>query len=67
MPQLNKSPLVQWLGEDIRQLILSPNEWEDNVASSNVIPNEVIPYLNVLRLAMKYRIVGDLDGTLVVA
>ena len=66
MPQLSESPLIQWLGEDVRQLILSANEGENNVASSNVIPNEVIPYLNVLRLPMEYRIVGDLDGALVV-
>jgi hypothetical protein len=31
MPQLNESLLSQWLGEDIRQLILRPNEWENNI------------------------------------
>ncbi len=67
MPQLNKSPLIQWLGEDVRQLILGATEGENDVASSNVILNEVIMYLNVLRLTMKNRIIGDLDGTLVVA
>ena len=39
---------------------------ELDLSSSNVIPDEVIPDLNMLRLEMLYRIERDLDGTSIV-
>ena len=37
-----------------------------DLSSSNVIPDEVIPDLNMLRLEILHRIERDLDGTSIV-
>ena len=39
---------------------------ELDLPSSNVIPDEVIPNLNMLRLEVLHRVEGDLDGTSIV-
>ena len=39
---------------------------ELDLPSPNVIPDEVIPNLNVLRLEMLHRVERDLDGTFIV-
>ena len=67
MPQFLESSFVKWLGEDVVKLILGVDEGELNIATSNMITDEVITNFNVLRLPVKYRIVCNLDGTLVVA
>ena len=40
---------------------------ELDLSSPNVIPDEVIPDLNVLRLEVLHRVERDLDGTFIVA
>ena len=35
-------------------------------SSPNMIPDEVIPNLNMLRLEVKYRVERNLDGTFIV-
>ena len=39
---------------------------ELNLSSPNVIPDEVIPDLNMLRLEMLHRVGRNLDGTFIV-
>ena len=39
---------------------------ELDLSSPNVIPDEVIPNLNVLRLKVLHRVEGNLDGTLII-
>ena len=39
---------------------------ELDLSSPNVIPDEVIPNLNMLRLEVLHRVEGDLDGTFIV-
>ena len=39
---------------------------EFNLSSPNVIPDEVIPDLNMLRLEVLHRVERDLDGTFIV-
>ena len=39
---------------------------ELNLPSPNVIPDEVIPNLNMLHLEVLHRVDRDLDGTLIV-
>ena len=39
---------------------------ELNLSSPNMIPDEVIPNLNVLRLEVLHRVERNLDGTFVV-
>ena len=39
---------------------------EIDLSSPNVIPDEVIPNLNMLRLEVLHRVERDLDGTFIV-
>ena len=39
---------------------------ELDLSSPNVIPDEVIPNLNVLRLEVLYRVERNLDGTFII-
>ena len=39
---------------------------ELDLSSPNVIPDEVIPYLNMLCLEVLHRVGGNLDGTFIV-
>ena len=39
---------------------------ELDLPSPNVIPDEVIPNLNVLHLEVLYRVESDLDGTFII-
>ena len=39
---------------------------ELDLPSPNMIPNEVIPNLNVLRLEVLHRVEGNLDGTFII-
>jgi hypothetical protein len=46
--------------------VLGSNKKELNIAASNVVTDEMIPDFNVLHLHVKYQIVHNLDGALVV-
>ena len=39
---------------------------ELDLPSPNMIPNEVIPSLNMLRLEVLHRVEGNLDGTFII-
>ena len=66
IPQSLKPWLVKGLREDIGKLILGGHIREINIALLNMIPNEVMTNLNMLRLGMKNRVVGDLDFTFII-
>ena len=66
MPQFPKSCLVKWLGENISKLLLCTYIRQVNITSSDMIPDEVMPDFNMLRLVMLHWIVGYLNSTLVV-
>ena len=47
-------------------VLMSVDIVELDLPSPNVIPDEVIPDLNVLRLEVLYRVERNLDGTLII-
>ena len=54
------------LRENIRKVNLSVDILELNLISPNMIPDEVIPNLNMLRLEVLHRVERNLDGTFIV-
>ena len=67
MPKLVKSCFIQGLREDICKVIMSVDIVELDLPSPYMIPDEVIPSLNMLRLEMLNRVEKNLDGTFIVA
>ena len=57
---------IQGLREDICKVIMSVDVVELDLSSPNMIPDEVIPDLNMLRLEVLHRVERDLDGTFIV-
>ena len=45
---------------------MSVDVFELGLPSPNVIPNEMIPNLNMLRLEVLHRVERDLDGTFII-
>jgi hypothetical protein len=66
MPQLSESCFIKGLREDIGELIICTNIRQVNITSIDVVPDEVMPDLNVLRLVVLNGIMSNLDGTLIV-
>ena len=66
MPQLSESCFIKWLRENIRKLVFGTYIRQVNIPASNMIPDEVMTNLNMLRLVLLHRVVGDLDCTFIV-
>jgi hypothetical protein len=66
MPQLSKSCFIKGLHENIGELIICTYIRKVNVTSIDVVPDEVMTDLNMLRLVVLNRIMSNLDGTLIV-
>ena len=66
IPQLAKSLLIKWLGEDIGKLIFGAHTLNANVPFLLMISNEMMADIYVLCSCMLNRIVGQLDCTLIV-
>ena len=66
MPYLAKSCFIQGLRENVCKVIMSVDILELDLPSPNVIPDEVIPNLNMLRLEVLHRVERNLDGTFIV-
>jgi hypothetical protein len=66
MPQLSESCFIKGLREDVGKLIIYTYIRKVNITSIDVIPDEVMSDLNVLRLVVLNRIMSNLDGTLIV-
>ena len=65
MSQFPEPCFVKWLREYIDKLVFGTYIRQVNISSSNMIPDEVMANLNVLRLVVLHRVVGYLDSTLV--
>jgi hypothetical protein len=61
-----KPCFIKWLCEDIHELILHGHIGKINIASIDMLEDEVMSDLDVLCLAMKNQIVHYLDCTLIV-
>jgi hypothetical protein len=66
MPQLLESCFIKGLREDIGELIICTYIRQVNIISIDVVPDEVMPDLNVLHLIVLNGIMSNLDGTLIV-
>jgi hypothetical protein len=66
MPQLSESCFIKGLRENVSELIICTYIRKVNVTSIDVVPDEVMTDLNVLRLVVLNRIMSNLDGTLIV-
>ena len=66
MPQFTESCFVKWLRENVGKLVFGTYISQVNITSSNMITDEVMADLSVLRLVVLHRVVGYLDITLVV-
>ena len=58
MPQFSEPCFVKWLCEDICKLVLCTYIRQVNVSSSDMVPDEMMTNLNVLRLVVLYRVAG---------
>ena len=58
--ELDILPSTQSLRENVSHLLICQNILQTNNTSLNIIPDEVISNLNVLRPVMKYRILREL-------
>jgi hypothetical protein len=67
MPQFSEPLLIQGLGEYIGELIIGAHIREINITTCHVLSYEMMPDLNMLGLVVLNRVVGNLDGTFVVA
>jgi hypothetical protein len=67
MPQLSESFFIKGLREDVGELIICTYIRKVNITSIDVVPDEVMPDLNVLHLVVLNQIMNNLDGTLIVA
>ena len=65
-PQFLESFLIKRLREYIGKLIFGVDIRERNISICHMITDEMIPYFNMLCLAMEHRIVRNFDGTLTV-
>ena len=65
-PQLLESFLIKRLCEYIGKLIVGIDIRKCDIPLGNMITDEVIPYLNMLGLAMENRIVSNLYSTFIV-
>jgi hypothetical protein len=66
MSQLLESCFIKGLCENVGELIICTYIRKVNVTSIDVVSDEVMPDLNVLRLVVLNRIMSNLDGTLIV-
>jgi hypothetical protein len=66
MPQLSESCFIKGLRENVGELIICTYIRKVNVTSIDVISDEMMMDLNVLRLVVLNRIMSNLDGTLIV-
>ena len=55
------------LGKDINYLVISRNILLLHLSSLNLVSNEVVLDLDVLRPIMKHRILRELDAALIIA
>ena len=61
-----ESWFIKGLREDIGKLILGGDIREINITLLNMIPNEMMANLDMLRLGVLNGILGDLDSTFIV-
>jgi hypothetical protein len=66
MPQLLESCFIKGLCENVSELIICTYIRKVNVTSIEMVPDEVMTDLNVLRLVVLDRIMSNLDGTLII-
>jgi hypothetical protein len=66
MPQLSESCFVKGLRENVGELIICTYIRQVNITSIDVVLDEVMPDLNVLRLVVLNGIMSNLDGALIV-
>jgi hypothetical protein len=66
MPQLSESCFIKGLREDVSELIICTYIRQVNITLIDVVPDEVMPDLNVLCLVVLNGIMSNLDGTLIV-
>jgi hypothetical protein len=66
MPQLSESCFIKGLHEDVDELIICTYIRQVNITSIDVVPDELMPNLNVLRLVVWNGIMSNLGGTLII-
>ena len=58
--------MVERLGEDVRELLTSFNDLDDDLPSIDIVPEEVKLHVDVLASVVDKRILREDDGGLVV-
>jgi hypothetical protein len=66
LDQEHKLPFDQIFREDVYNLLICRNVLKLHNSSLNIVPDEVIPDINMLRLVMEHWILREFNATLII-